>query len=85
SLALPDAPSFAPADKAVRATAASKKKALEDTEFCIICSDDAQVRCLGCDGDLYCRRCWVEGHVGEGAGLEESGHRWVRFQRAGGW
>ncbi|KAL8647036.1 MAG: hypothetical protein Q9210_005792, partial [Variospora velana] len=42
--------------------------------WCIICCDDALVRCSGCAGDLYCWSCWKEGHVGEGAALEERRH-----------
>lgn len=30
-----------------------------------ICNKDAAVRCKGCDGDLYCRQCWAEGHMDE--------------------
>lgn len=31
-----------------------------------ICSQDATLVCAGCDGDLYCAGCFVEGHEGEG-------------------
>lgn len=52
--------------------------------WCIICSDDATLRCLGCDGDLYCTNCWMEGHRGEDAGLEERRHKAVQFVKGGG-
>ncbi|KAI4281495.1 MAG: hypothetical protein L6R35_005641 [Caloplaca aegaea] len=54
----------------------------EIDSWCIICCDDALVRCTGCAGDLYCWNCWKEGHVGEGAALEERSHGWVGV---GGW
>jgi hypothetical protein len=56
---------------------------MEDKEetWCIICTDDATLECLGCDGDLYCQTCWVEGHRGEGAGLGERHHRAVLFMK----
>lgn len=47
--------------------------------WCIICLADATLRCVGCDGDLYCAGCWVEGHRGEGAGMEERRHRAMEF------
>ena len=50
-------------------------------EWCIICCADAEVQCLGCDGDFYCRRCWMEGHLGDSAGYEERGHRVKVFER----
>lgn len=49
-------------------------------DWCIICQDDARIRCLSCDGDLYCLSCWEEGHISADAGLEERNHRWVLYK-----
>ena len=81
-LSLPSAPTSPPTHRHVRKAPPPKPK-ISDEEiesWCIICSEDATVRCLGCEGDLYCRGCWQEGH-GKDAGLEERGHRWVRYKR----
>lgn len=51
--------------------------------WCIICNDDATLQCIGCDGDLYCRNCWMEGHKGDDAGYEERMHRAMEFGRRG--
>ncbi|KAK4971722.1 hypothetical protein LTR42_007450 [Elasticomyces elasticus] len=55
----------------------------EDIEtWCCICNEDGEVRCLGCEGDIYCQQCWREGH-GTGPG-QERGHKAVQFVRKGG-
>jgi hypothetical protein len=52
--------------------------------WCIICLDDANLKCLGCDGDLYCTKCWIEGHRSEDAGYEERKHKAVEYVKGGG-
>ncbi|KAF2836343.1 hypothetical protein M501DRAFT_997104 [Patellaria atrata CBS 101060] len=85
ALTLPSAPTSAPSPK-IR-NSSSKTIPFTDEEidsWCIICTDDATLKCLGCDGDLYCHRCWNEGHRGQDAGFEERRHRAVNFAQSGG-
>ncbi|KAF2482379.1 hypothetical protein BDY17DRAFT_251620 [Neohortaea acidophila] len=49
--------------------------------WCCICNEDGEVRCLGCDDDIYCHVCWNEGH-GSGPG-QERGHKAVQFVKKG--
>ncbi|KAH9815658.1 abscission/NoCut checkpoint regulator-like [Teratosphaeria destructans] len=49
--------------------------------WCCICNEDGELKCLGCDGDLYCGDCWSDGH-GNGPG-QERGHRAVQYVRKG--
>lgn len=78
TLGLPSAPTFKPSDKPVKGV--MKKYTDEEIDgWCIICQDDATVKCLGCDGDLYCAMCWKEGHMGPDVGFEEKGHKWTKF------
>lgn len=77
---LPSAPTFHPEDRPV--TGVAKKPGYSDEDmktWCIVCLEDATVRCAGCDGDVYCARCWKDMHVGPAAGYDERGHRWEKF------
>ncbi|KAK4229708.1 Abscission/NoCut checkpoint regulator [Podospora fimiseda] len=56
----------------------------DQSTWCVVCLEDATVKCEGCDDDVYCSRCWKEMHVGVRAGYEERGHRWVRFEKGAG-
>ncbi|KAK3054436.1 hypothetical protein LTR09_004704 [Extremus antarcticus] len=92
-LNLPSTPTATPSSKAKatsKAGAVNLKKAQaksslptytdEDMDsWCCICNEDAEVRCQGCDGEIYCNNCWREGH-GDGLG-QERGHRAVQYNR----
>jgi len=49
----------------------------EELPWCVICNEDALVRCFGCGGDLYCTACYKEFHVGE----DPDEHRVEKFKR----
>lgn len=79
---LPSAPTFQPEDRPVAGVARKPGYTDEDQKtWCIVCLEDGTVRCLGCDGDVYCARCWREMHVGLSAGYDERGHQWEKFDR----
>jgi hypothetical protein len=84
SLSLPGVPSFNPANKPVNIQKSVKsnlpKYTDEDMEsWCCICNEDATIKCMGCDGDLYCQECWRDGH-GNGPG-QERGHRALAYAK----
>lgn len=83
-LGLPSAPTFKPISKeGVVGEGVNMQKKWTDEEidgWCAICQDDATVKCIGCDGELYCAGCWKEGHMGPDVGREEKGHRWEKFR-----
>jgi len=49
----------------------------EELPWCVICNEDAVVRCRGCGGDLYCAACYREFHVGE----DPQEHSTTRFTK----
>ena len=53
----------------------------EAEHWCCICNADAEFKCSGCDGDLFCEECLIAGHVGPEAGYEERRHKWTRYIR----
>jgi len=70
-------------DKKQAGKLAETEADIDPTEdWCIICYDDATVQCLGCDGDLYCTKCWKEGHTGPDVGLEERRHKALAYNKS---
>lgn len=86
SFGLPSVPTFQPDEHTPTGSKSIGKSKGGYTDedqmtWCIVCLEDATIRCVGCDGDVYCRRCWKDMHVGPRAGYDERGHQWVRFER----
>lgn len=80
SLALPSAPTGKPTAATTSTRPVANTYTDSDIEtWCTICNDDATLRCLGCEGELYCTSCWNEGHRGEDAGYEERTHKAVLY------
>lgn len=78
-----DLPSV-PASKPARVNRLTSKTGYTDSDmdsWCIVCLEDATLRCLGCDDDAYCHRCWKEMHVGPAAYFDDRSHRAVQFTR----
>ncbi|KAF7938909.1 uncharacterized protein EAE98_001246 [Botrytis deweyae] len=87
-LGLPSAPTTQPVAKVAKESKGKagglKKYTDEEMDtWCIICQDDATIQCVGCEGDLYCARCWKEGHMGVDAGWEFKRHQWRKWERPG--
>ena len=85
-LSLPEVPKSAPIQRHHPQDFRKKTNILKYSDddvdsWCIICNEDATVKCLGCDGDLYCAECWHEGHMTREAGYEERGHKRVAYRK----
>lgn len=85
NLGLPSIPKGAPA-ATTKAPPKAQVKGYTDEEidsWCVICNENATLVCPGCDGDLYCTNCWLDGHKGPDAGYEERTHRAKHYVRGG--
>ncbi|OAR02850.1 hypothetical protein LLEC1_04643 [Akanthomyces lecanii] len=82
SFGLPDVPTSRPSSKPIQRLQTRTKYTDDDVDsWCTVCLEDATLRCLGCDDDVYCARCWREMHVGPAAAFDDRSHRAVQFTR----
>lgn len=81
---LPAPPTFAPDERPVRIKGWTGANDPVPTTWCCICNDDAQIKCMDCDEQMFCPRCWREMHFEEGT-EEERRHRAVSLWGGGGW
>lgn len=82
SLSLPSVPTSRPFGKPIKRLETTTKYTDDDVDsWCTVCLEDATLRCLGCDNDVYCMRCWREMHVGPAAAFDDRSHRAVQFTR----
>ncbi|KAL2757038.1 hypothetical protein ACRALDRAFT_2026970 [Sodiomyces alcalophilus JCM 7366] len=82
SLGLPSVPTAKPTDKTVKRLTTTTGYTDDDAEtWCTVCLEDATLRCLGCDDDVYCTRCWGDMHVGPVAAFDDRTHKAVLFDK----
>ncbi|PHH63056.1 hypothetical protein CDD81_6301 [Ophiocordyceps australis] len=81
ALSLPSVPTARPsaADSVGRLTSKTAYTDNDIDSWCIVCLEDAALRCLGCDADPYCARCWRDMHLGPAAAFGYQTHRAVQF------
>ncbi|ROT39979.1 hypothetical protein SODALDRAFT_142868 [Sodiomyces alkalinus F11] len=81
-LGLPSVPTAKPTDKTVERLTTKTGYTDDDADtWCTVCLEDATLRCLGCDDDVYCTRCWREMHVGPFAAFDDRTHKAVLFNK----
>lgn len=80
---LPSVPTSKPVDRShvKRLTTRTGYTDEDEGTWCTVCLEDATLRCLGCDDDVYCTRCWREMHVGPVAAFDDRTHKAVLFDR----
>ncbi|UKZ75282.1 hypothetical protein TrVFT333_002958 [Trichoderma virens FT-333] len=85
AFSLPSVPSSKPSagDKPIKRLTSKTDYTDDDIDsWCTVCLNDATLRCLGCDDDPYCTRCWREMHIGPAAAFDDRSHKAVQFTRA---
>ena len=79
---LPSVPSSKPSGKPIKRLTTTTGYTDDDMDgWCTVCLEDATLRCLGCDDDVYCTRCWKEMHLGPAAAFDDRDHKAVHFTR----
>ena len=79
---MPDIPPMDSTGKPINRLTTKTGYTDEDMDsWCTVCLEDPTLRCLGCDDDVYCARCWREMHVGPSAGFDERSHKAVQFTK----
>ncbi|KAF3202753.1 hypothetical protein TWF106_002281 [Orbilia oligospora] len=82
SLNLPGVPKSQPGVKGKKTITQKVDDLVDDIEnWCCICNEDAVVKCLGCDGDLYCTECFNEGHRGKDAPYDMKRHKALAYNK----
>ncbi|KAG5944013.1 hypothetical protein E4U59_007703 [Claviceps monticola] len=78
---LPSVPTSQPSKPVKRLTSKTKYNDDDIDSWCMVCLEDATLQCTGCDGDVYCTRCWREMHLGPAAHFDDVDHKAVQFTR----
>uniref|UniRef100_A0A1B0D3S6 FYVE-type domain-containing protein n=1 Tax=Phlebotomus papatasi TaxID=29031 RepID=A0A1B0D3S6_PHLPP len=66
-----------PEEKEFISSLPAPSKDTEELPWCTVCNEDAIIRCIDCDGELFCRECFKDIHDDE----EYKSHRTKRYQR----
>lgn len=53
----------------------------DELPWCAICNEDAIVRCLDCDGDLFCAACFKEIHADDEEYREHKTKKYVAKEK----
>jgi hypothetical protein len=75
-IGLPSVPTDQPANRLRSRTGYTDA---DQEKWCTVCLEDATLRCLGCDDDVYCTRCWRDMHLGPTAAFDDRTHKAVLF------